>query len=446
MSTSQFCRAKLVPFDAGGSKLQEANAIALDFNPETLTLKVSGGEQRDRSRRGRQQVQNVGASKATLSFECIFDSTRPRDASGGPAGASGGSGGEEMLDVRTRTKPIANLLQVFGSGREQAPRRVQFRWGTLIFNGVVSQHQEVFDYFSPSGVPLRSKVQLTLTEQEFRYEVNATDAAQRRKAVEQATADARSQAAAANASSLMGGSGLDLSAGFQLSASLDLNLDLNLDLSLSAQVGLSASLGLSADIGVSAGAGIDLDASAAVDLFGPAALGTTADLGRSGVAIPQPSPGLAAAGVPSNPWAPDGPAPGSAAAGLAAVVATQRAGGVATAGAGTAGSIGGVSDSGGRTASVGTPAGSAGASLGGAPSSAPPVRGSPPLAPRRPLDPALPLFAEKQTPLAVAGECRPRWETLPAAGGGEVFRPSASAGSCRGGCGCGCRNCGGGVR
>ena len=37
MSTSQFCRAKLVPFDAGGSKLQEANAIALDFNPDTLT-------------------------------------------------------------------------------------------------------------------------------------------------------------------------------------------------------------------------------------------------------------------------------------------------------------------------------------------------------------------------------------------------------------------------
>ncbi|WP_141349068.1 CIS tube protein, partial [Zoogloea ramigera] len=310
MTTSQFRRAKLVPFDAGGRNPQEARAIPLDFNPETLTLKVSGGEQRDRSRRGRQQVQNVGASKATLSFECIFDSTRPRDAS------DSSTGGEEMLDVRTRSKPIADLLQVYGSGREQAPRRVQFRWGTLIFNGVISQHQEVFDYFSPSGVPLRSKLSITLTEQEFRYEVSATDAAQRRQAVEQASAGARSQAAAAGASSLMGGgSGLDLSAGFDLSAGLgldlDLDLNLNLDMSLSAQVGLSASLGLSADIGVSVGAGINLDASAAVDLFGPAALGTDADLGRSGVAIPQPSPGLAAAGVPPSPWAPDGPAPGS---------------------------------------------------------------------------------------------------------------------------------------
>jgi hypothetical protein len=125
MTTSQFRRAKLVPFDAGGRNPQEARAIPLDFNPETLTLKVSGGEQRDRSRRGRQQVQNVGASKATLSFECIFDSTRPRDAS------DSSTGGEEMLDVRTRSKPIADLLQVYGSGREQAPRRVQFRWGTL---------------------------------------------------------------------------------------------------------------------------------------------------------------------------------------------------------------------------------------------------------------------------------------------------------------------------
>ncbi|WP_442770303.1 CIS tube protein, partial [Zoogloea ramigera] len=326
MTTSQFRRAKLVPFDAGGRNPQEARAIPLDFNPETLTLKVSGGEQRDRSRRGRQQVQNVGASKATLSFECIFDSTRPRDAS------DSSTGGEEMLDVRTRSKPIADLLQVYGSGREQAPRRVQFRWGTLIFNGVISQHQEVFDYFSPSGVPLRSKLSITLTEQEFRYEVSATDAAQRRQAVEQASAGARSQAAAAGASSLMGGgSGLDLSAGFDLSAGL--NLDLNLDMSLSAQVGLSASLGLSADIGVSVGAGINLDASAAVDLFGPAALGSDADLGRSGVAIPQPSPGLAAAGVPPSPWAPDGPAPGRRAAGPAPAVSSPRAGGAGRGGA-----------------------------------------------------------------------------------------------------------------
>ena len=57
MTTSQFRRAKLVPFDAGGRDPQESRAIPLDFNPETLTLKVSGGEQRDRSRRGEPAAQ-----------------------------------------------------------------------------------------------------------------------------------------------------------------------------------------------------------------------------------------------------------------------------------------------------------------------------------------------------------------------------------------------------
>ena len=104
MTTSQFRRAKLVPFDAGGRDPQESRAIPLDFNPETLTLKVSGGEQRDRSRRGRQQVQNVGSSKATLSFECYFDSTRPRDDD-----ANDDAGGEEMLDVRVRTNELGGL-------------------------------------------------------------------------------------------------------------------------------------------------------------------------------------------------------------------------------------------------------------------------------------------------------------------------------------------------
>ena len=410
MSTAQFSRARLVPFDASGRNAEESRAIALDFNPETLTLKVSGGEQKDKGRRGRQQVQNVGASKATLSFECVFDSTRPRDSGGG-----GGSGGEEMLDVRTRSKPIADLLQVFGSGREQAPRRVQFRWGTLIFNGVISSHQEVFDYFSPSGVPLRSKVQLTLTEQEFRYELTATDAAQRRQAIEQAAAGARAQATAAGAGSLLGGgdgSGFDLSAGFSFAAGIDVRLDAG----LSAQVGLSASLGLSADIGVATGAGIDLDASAAVDLFGAAALGTGSDLGRSGLSLPPTSPGLAAAGVTPNPWAPDGPAPGSRAAGLAAVIGAQRAAGAIAA----------------------PPAGGAAAAR------APlPVRGSPPLVqPRAPA--AEPLFAAGGAPTERAtGEHRPRWEHLPATAGSSVGGSAARPRHCTCG-GCGCRRCSGG--
>src|SRR5690349_7112964 len=96
-------RAQLVPFDDGGRTLQEDEAIDFDFNPETLTLKVSSGQQQDRGRRGHQQVQNVGASSATLSLEAIFDATRPK--------ADGEAGNDEtQLDVRGRTRKIADLL------------------------------------------------------------------------------------------------------------------------------------------------------------------------------------------------------------------------------------------------------------------------------------------------------------------------------------------------
>lgn len=42
MTTAQFCRARLVPFDAGGKNTEEGcRAIPLDFNPETLKIPSS---------------------------------------------------------------------------------------------------------------------------------------------------------------------------------------------------------------------------------------------------------------------------------------------------------------------------------------------------------------------------------------------------------------------
>src|SRR3954462_4151823 len=102
---SSLKRARLVPYDAGGTNLQTAKAIKFDFNPETLTLKVTTGEQRDKARLGRQQRQTVGASSATLSFDAIFDTTRPKDLD---HLESVDQNDESGLDVRKRTKPIAD--------------------------------------------------------------------------------------------------------------------------------------------------------------------------------------------------------------------------------------------------------------------------------------------------------------------------------------------------
>lgn len=411
--SAALARARIVPFDATGRALEEGEAVPFDFNPETLTLKTSAGQARDRARQGRQQVQHVGASEATLSFEAVFDATRPREGA-----RDDPDGPPERLDVRRRTRPLARLVQADptsqrggggggGKNRQPAPRRVQFRWGSIVFNGLITQYQESFDFFSPEGVPLRSKVQITLTEQEFRYEIDSEARARQAAAAPPAPAGLREAAAAAGAERLTdlagGGRSLGLEGGFAAG--------------VSAGVSLSAELGLSGDIGLSAGAGVSLSASASLDLFGSAALalgGGGADVGKAGLA-PAPSgtqgapkPGAGAPAAP-GPWAPDGPAPGTQAAGLAALVAGRRAAGLAF-------------------ALPNAPPGAA----------ALPVRGAPPpVLPRAPggaVPPAL-----RRVPIAAGwdGTRRPRWEGAapPGATGGRAA-PHAQP--------CGCRRCCGG--
>jgi hypothetical protein len=406
-------RAKLVPYDSGGKTLQNDKTIKFDFNPETLTLKVSTGQQQDKSRRGRQQVQSVGASSATLSFDAIFDTTRPKDHDN--VADTGDLNDDSAMDVRQRTKPIADLLAAVptagggsggsgGSKTEKAPSRVQFQWGNILFDGVITSHQEVFDYFAPSGVPLRSKVSLTLTEQNFVYTVNADDVA--RATATPSPSTARDLATANNDDSLfeLGPGGLSL--GFSANLSLGVSLD--------ASASFSAQLGISADLGVSLDAGISLDASAALDVFGSAALNIGGgDVGQAGLSsfapTPKPPPGVT---PPASPWAPDGPAPGSSAAQLASAVNASRAGGAAVA-----------------------PAGGPGAPASTTPA---PVRGSPPPAlPRAPITSSTVYAASRLTPQeTIGGFNLPSWQTLPGDVASSAIPVMAVAARHRGGCGC----------
>jgi hypothetical protein len=415
--TAQFRRASIVPFNDAGTEPQDDQAVPLDFNPETLTLKTSAGQSRDRSRQGRQQVQNVGASSATLSFEAVFDSTRPRDGADGRAPIQ-----EEELDVRLRTRPLALLIQAAeggqgGGGNSQpAPKRVQFRWGSIVFNGLITQYQETFDYFSPGGVPLRSKVQVTLTEQEFRYEIDSQQRARAQAAAAPSPNSMRDAASAAGADSLFDLSGsvsLGLSAGFSAGFSA----------AFSAEISLQAELGLSVDVGLSAGAGVSLSADAAVDLFGASALGTGgATAGKAGIAAATPSGGNGGATssvkgeIPSvpSPWAPDGPAPGSQAAGLAAILLSQRAAGIALAAPNTPDAV--------------TPL---------APRGSPP-----PVLPRAPTGIAPQAIRSVPREAETTGDRQPRWEARGVASPRVFVAAAGTKAGCGGGCGC--ARCGGG--
>jgi hypothetical protein len=401
--SARFTRASITPFDEAGRQTQDAARIAFDFNPETLTLKTSAGVARDKARQGRQQVQHAGATSATLTFEAVFDATRPRDGDGGRPATN-----EEELDVRLRTRPLALLVQApegeagaSGGDAQPAPRRVQFRWGSIVFNGLVTSYQETFDFFSPGGVPLRSKVQLTLTEQEFRYEIDSAERARAR------TPGGAGFGAGAGGGTGPGG-GIGASAGFSASFSAGFSAY------FSAGVSLDAELGVSADIGLSAGAGVSLSAAAAVDLFGGAALGTGgASVGRGGLGATSAAGGGKAAqaqALAPSPWAPEGPAPGSQAAGLAAVVVAQRASGAALAAPNLPGAI-----------------------------TVLPVRGSPPsLLPRAPAGGGAAPLRAALPPASATGDRAPRW----AAAGVPFHAGAVAPHPKRAGCACPC--CGGG--
>jgi hypothetical protein len=398
MSGPPLAKAKLIPFgDApNASQPNEAQAIPFDFNPETLTFKVSTGEARDPARRGRQQTQNVGASQATLSFECQFDSTRPRASDG----AGSENGAVEQRDVRRRTRAIADLLQATTPGRQPTPRRVRFLWGSFSFDGVVSQHQETFDYFSAEGVPLRSKVSLTLTEKDFRYNVSAEQAEPQR------------DGATGFASGTGGG---------------DSPLP---DPAKRGEAALAAALvpdvprPSPALIGARLAAGLSLGASEALGLFGAAALPEGAVPPPSPAGLAPPSPGSAPQpGRPSSPWGRDAAAAGSAAAGLAAQVVAQRQGGLDP-------------GPGQRRPGDAPPA----------PAVPPPIQGHARLRPRLALEPDPRLFPRLAALARPPLERRPRWEPLspgwrgPAADHGGA----PGAGGCACGCGCGCVPCRGG--
>ena len=452
-------KAELVPFEEKGTKPDDKSKIVLDFNPETLTIKVQNSLQDVPGRKGRQRTQFVGSSTSTLTLDAYFDSTRPKNE-------PGREGGErpEDLDVRERTKKIAALLQVSDpDAKHPAPKRVQFRWGSIVFEGVLDAYTEVLEYFSPEGVPLRAKVSISLKEQKFEYQIDSTKRAQ--------VAAFRGGGGAPDIDlgggplgiddALSGlGASIDLAGGVAAQNGLDSLLDigasggLSFDASLSAGAGFRAEadldLGIGIDLAASAGASIDVSATAAVEVFGGAAVSAAlgGDLDVSSAARP---PARAPAGpirpaAQRPPWAPDGPEPGTRAAALAGVVHAER----------RAGSLPDVVEPARGTFSataVSPRAASGSSSRGAAPL---PVKGSPPRTASRLGASTQPVFQKaRHRPASVTSLAggRPSWE---GAGEGAEDAPGASRGaqSCCPACGraaaaaraaksAGCVSCGG---
>jgi hypothetical protein len=126
--------------------------LKVHFNPEKLELTISNAMEQNRNRRRREPPQLVTESTAKLSLELLFDTT------------------DSGSDVRGLTFQVAQMMQPRPGPRQGGEARgvpsiVLFEWGSFVFEGYIDSYKETLDFFAPEGVPLRSTLSLSLTEQ-----------------------------------------------------------------------------------------------------------------------------------------------------------------------------------------------------------------------------------------------------------------------------------------
>lgn len=132
-------------------------AIEVQFNPASLKISRKNNVDRGGLTTGTQRRQHPSQEPATLSFDLEFDTAEQGTATA-------------RVDVRDWTALIRQFVEPQPDNRGNPPPAVRFAWGTIIFDGLIDEVTEDLDYFAPDGTPLRAKISIKITEQNFAYE------------------------------------------------------------------------------------------------------------------------------------------------------------------------------------------------------------------------------------------------------------------------------------
>ncbi|MEU9372823.1 hypothetical protein AB0D94_03465 [Streptomyces sp. NPDC048255] len=139
--------------------LDDGPAVPVQFNPASLRISRNNETDRGGTTTRTQKRQHPAQEGSTLTFDLEFDTAEQR------------SGGQ-YVDVRRWTALVRQFVEPPKDSPADPPPVVRFVWGTLRYNGIVTQVNEELDYFAPDGTPLRAKVGVTVVEQNFAYEAH----------------------------------------------------------------------------------------------------------------------------------------------------------------------------------------------------------------------------------------------------------------------------------
>jgi len=266
----ELLKATLQEVSADANQTAIGDPVPVQFNPESLKLRLQNQTDGGRSR-GRQRRQHNGASSTTLSMDLVFD-TADEGTDDAP------------VSVRTKTAIVEKYV-LPKQETSDAPPRLQFQWDQLIIAGIVESVDIDFDHFAENGAPLRAKVSLSIKEQDpqYTYIEGASGPAARNSTNTQPAGSNTTASPGRGTNNNRGGGdnsdrsdtalegetapdflarhGLDPSAWRGLGVDLSAGLSLQAGVEIGFNASLGAGLGVGARLGVHAQAGISLEAS-----------------------------------------------------------------------------------------------------------------------------------------------------------------------------------------
>lgn len=149
----------MIPEKLHKAKIQVLNSrgavkdsIEVLFNPAQYEIVDSANYTPQRnSWRDNPLLSYAGGISATLNMDLFFDT--------GPVLTSSVITGSKATDVSKKVRKFADLVYI--NGKEHAPPRVKFVWGSLSFLGVITQVKSSYTKFTESGMPIQARVHIS---------------------------------------------------------------------------------------------------------------------------------------------------------------------------------------------------------------------------------------------------------------------------------------------
>lgn len=136
-------KAKIIIYGENGAQ----NAIPVLFNPDEYNISRSVNYAKlDIPGTDSPIMQFINGGETSLKLTLHFDTQNDYIR-------------KTSDDVRTYIQPIMSALWI--EGKLHAPPKAAFSWGGCFFKGIITDAQQSFTMFLPSGIPVRARLELT---------------------------------------------------------------------------------------------------------------------------------------------------------------------------------------------------------------------------------------------------------------------------------------------